>query len=167
MKCTEWPSLTFDGNTLPHPLMIYTFLWHKLLGHLRKFTYTVAVFKEFGWRLMADVGTGKKILTHWGRVTHIRVSELTIIGSDNGLWPGRRQAIIWTNAGILLIGPLGIHFGEILIEIRTFSFKRMRFKMASIWSRPTCVKPGLVITLDYWTICKEAAINQVTTLYHN
>ena len=43
-------------------------------------------------------------LTHWGRVTHICVSKLTIIGSDNGLSPGRRQAIIWTNAGILLIG---------------------------------------------------------------
>ena len=44
-------------------------------------------------------------LTHWGRVTHICVSKLTIIGSDNGLSPDRRQAIIWTNAGILLIGP--------------------------------------------------------------
>ena len=33
--------------------------------------------------------------------------NLTIIGSDNGLSPGRRQAITWTNAGILLIGPLG------------------------------------------------------------
>ena len=42
-------------------------------------------------------------LTHWGRVTHICVSKLTIIGSDNGLSPGRRQAIIWVNAGILII----------------------------------------------------------------
>ena len=25
------------------------------------------------------------MLTHWGRVTHMRVSKLTIIGSDNGL----------------------------------------------------------------------------------
>ena len=40
-------------------------------------------------------------LTHWGRVAHICVSNLTIIGSDNGLWPGRRQAIIWTSDGIL------------------------------------------------------------------
>ena len=31
----------------------------------------------------------------------------SIIGSDNGLSPGRRLAFIWTNAGILLIGPLG------------------------------------------------------------
>ena len=56
-------------------------------------------------------------LTHWGRMTHIWVNKLTIIGSDNGLSPERRQAIIWTNAGILLIGPLGTNFGEILIEI--------------------------------------------------
>ena len=64
-------------------------------------------------------------LTHWGWVTHIYVSNLTIIGSDNGLSPCRRQAIIWTNAGILLIGPLGTNFNEILIKIHTFSFKKM------------------------------------------
>ena len=51
--------------------------------------------------------TSKEALTHWGQVTHISVSKLTIIGSDNDLAPGRRQAIIWTNAGILLIQYLG------------------------------------------------------------
>ena len=45
--------------------------------------------------------------THWGLVTHICVSRLPIINSDNGLSPGRRHAIFWTNAGILLIEPLG------------------------------------------------------------
>ena len=55
-------------------------------------------------------------------MTHICVSRLTITGSDNGLLPGRRQAIIWTNAGILLIVPLGTNFSENLIEILTFSF---------------------------------------------
>ena len=39
-------------------------------------------------------------LTHWGRVKHICVSKLTIIGSDNGLSPGRRQAIIRTKDAI-------------------------------------------------------------------
>ena len=68
------------------------------------------------------------ILTHWGRVTHICISKLTIIGSDNGLSPGRRQAIICTYAGILLIRPLGKNFNEILIEIHTFSFKEIHFK---------------------------------------
>ena len=46
-------------------------------------------------------------LTHWGRVMYICVDKLTINGSDNGLSPVRRQGIIWTNYGILLIGPLG------------------------------------------------------------
>ena len=40
-------------------------------------------------------------LAHWGRVTHICVDNITTIGSDNGLSPGRHQAIIWTNGGIL------------------------------------------------------------------
>ena len=56
------------------------------------------------------------VLTHWGRVTHICIGNLTIIGSDNGLLPGWRQAIIWTNAGILLIRPLETKFSEILIS---------------------------------------------------
>ena len=58
-----------------------------------------------------------KLLTDWGRVTHICVNELTVIGSDNGLSPVRHQAIIWTNAGILSIGPLGTNFREILVKI--------------------------------------------------
>ena len=63
-------------------------------------------------------------------MTHIYVSKLTIIGSDNGFSPGRRQAIVWTNAGILSVGPLGTHFREISIEIYTFSFKKMLLKMS-------------------------------------
>ena len=64
-------------------------------------------------------------------MTHICVSKLNIIGSDNGLSPGRRQAIIWTNDGLLLIGPLGTNFSEISIEILAFSFKKMRLKVSS------------------------------------
>ena len=80
-----------------------------------------------------------KDLTHWGRVTHICVSKLTIIGSDNGFLLDRRQAIIWTSAGLLLIGPLGTPFSEILIEILTFSFKKMRLKVSSAKRRPFCL----------------------------
>ena len=76
------------------------------------------------------------LLTHWGRVTHICVSKLTIIGSDNGLSPGRRQAIIWTNAGTLLIRLLEINFSEILIKIHTFSFKKIHLNMSSGKWRP-------------------------------
>ena len=78
-------------------------------------------------------------LTHWGRVTHICVSKLTIIGSDNGLLRDRRQAIIWTSAGILLIGPLGTNFSKILIEIPAFSFKKMHLKVLSAKQRPFCL----------------------------
>ena len=78
-------------------------------------------------------------LTHWGRVTHICVSKLTIIDSDNGLSPDRRQAIIWINAGILFIGPLGTNFSEILIEILTFSLKKMRLKVSSVKRPPSCL----------------------------
>ena len=67
-------------------------------------------------------------LTHWGRVTHIFVSKLTIIGLDNGLSPGRRQAIIWTNAGILLVWTLGTNFSEILGKIHSFSFEENAFE---------------------------------------
>ena len=85
-------------------------------------------------------------LTHWGRATHIRVGNLTTIGSDNGLSPGRRQGIIWTNIGIMLIGPLGINFSEILIEILAFSFRKMRLKVSFAKWRPFC--PGFkVLTL--------------------
>ena len=90
-----------------------------------------------------------KPLTHLGRVTHICVGKLSIIGSDNGLSPERRQSIIWTNTGIFLIGPLGTNFSEILIEILTFSFKKMRLKVSSAKWRPFCL--GLNV-LPHWRI---------------
>ena len=61
---------------------------------------------------------------------------LIIIGSDNGLSQSQRQAIIWTNAGILLIRPSGTNFSEILIEIDVFPFKKMHLKMSSAKCRP-------------------------------
>ena len=89
-----------------------------------------------------------KQLTHWGRVTHICISKLTIIGSDDGLSPDRRQAIIWTNAGLLLIGPLGTNFNEILSEILAFSFKKMRLNVSSAKRRPFCLGPN-VLTVGF------------------
>ena len=92
------------------------------------------------------------VLTHWGRVTHICVGNLTITGSGNGLSPGRRQATTWTNIGILLIGPLGTNFSEMLIEIHTFSFKKIHLKMPSGKWRPFCL--GLnVLMKHYWMLC--------------
>ena len=89
------------------------------------------------------------MLTHWCRVTHICVSRITNIGSDNGLSPGRRQAIIWTNVGILLIRTLGTNFSEILSEIHTFSFKKMHLKMSSAKWRPFCLGLNVLTNLNY------------------
>ena len=68
-------------------------------------------------------------LTHWGRMTHICVGNLTIIGSDNGFSLGRHKAVIWTNAAILLIWPLGRKFSEILIETHMFSLNKMHLNV--------------------------------------
>ena len=106
---------------------------------------------------------------------HICVGKLTIIGSDNGLSSGRRQAIIWTNAGIFLNWPLGANFSETLIEIHIFSFKNMHLKMsADIFSRPHCVKCWPMISicvrplyanihmpLHFLVVYKSVLINQV------
>ena len=83
-------------------------------------------------------------------MTHICVGNITIIGSDNGLSPGCGQAIIWTNVGILLIGPLWINFNEILIENRTFSFKKIHLKMSSVKWRPFCL--GLNVLIEAVTV---------------
>ena len=77
--------------------------------------------------------------THWGQVMHICISKLTIIGSDNGLSSGRRQAIIWTNDGILSICTLGKNSSEILSEIHAFSFTKMHLKMWSGKWQPFCL----------------------------
>ena len=95
------------------------------------------------------------ILTHWGRVTHICVGKLIIIGSNNGLSPWRRQAIIWTNAEILLIGPLGTNFSEIIIGIQTFLFKKIRSKMSSGKLRPFCLGLNVLSNLLLKIIQKQ------------
>ena len=90
-------------------------------------------------------------------MTHICVGKSTIIGSDNGLSPDRRQAIIWTNAGLLLIGPWGTNFSEILIEIHTFSFKKIRLKVSSGKWRPFCL--GLNVLTHWGWVKHNASVN--------
>ena len=88
-------------------------------------------------------------LTHWGRVTHMCVSTLTMIG--------RRQATASTNAGMLLIGRLETNFNESIIEIHTFSFKKMRLKMSCGKWRPFCL--GLnVLTGKVFTVGQTTCI---------
>ena len=62
--------------------------------------------------------------------TRHAVNDANIV-SGNGLSPIRRQAITWTNAGLLSIGLLGTSFSEILIWILSFPFKIMHLKMSS------------------------------------
>ena len=81
------------------------------------------------------------ILTHCHWVTHICIIKLTIIGCDNGLSPKQRQAIIWTNAGILLIGPLGTTSSRIESEIIDFHSRKCMWKWPSF-----CLCLNLLIT---------------------
>ena len=103
-------------------------------------------------------------------MTQICVNQLTIIGSDNGSSPGQRQAIIWINAGVVLIGPLGANFSETLIEIHRFLFKKMHLEMSGEkW--PFCL--GLdVLTMHniFWQRplqrlwCTTAVIKRISVL---
>ena len=114
---------------------------------------TVIIWLEFGSGILITFGKfldinsfWKQVITcnlfcwshtkiwffHWGPVTHTYFSKIIIIDSDNGLSPGRRQAIIWTSGGMLLTRTLGIYCGEILIEINTCSFKKMHLTMSTV-----------------------------------
>ena len=74
---------------------------------------------------------------------HIWVSNITIIGWDNGLSPDHRQANIWTDADSSLLGLLGTSFNEILKKSNLFiqenAFGNAVCEMAAILSRPQYV----------------------------
>ena len=72
-------------------------------------------------------------------MTHICISNLTIIGADNDLSPGRHQAIIWTNAGILSFQTIGKNSSK----THTFSFKKMHLKMSSVILQQFCLCPNV------------------------
>ena len=139
---TDWGYGILTNNCIsPYKLNVLTFFLNKHL-HIGRCHSNLKLI------------TFKLILTHWGRVTHLCVGKLNSIGSDNGSLPGRRQAIIWTNAGILSIGPSGTNFNEIFIEIYTFSFKKMHLKMSSGKWWPFCL--GLnVLRVDILNISWE------------
>ena len=133
--------------TLFFVILLTIFLWINFLQWKCLNLYFISNFKS---------PVDDKSVTHWGRVTHICVSKLAIIGSDNGLSPERRQAIIWTNGGILLIWPLGTNFSEISINFHTFSFKKIHFKMSSGKWRPFCLglnvlkSPLILVMVWHW-----------------
>ena len=119
--------MAVNASQIPDNLIIYWTVFH-------------ANTKKTHW---------SSLLTHWGQATHICVSKLTIIGSNNGLSPDRRQAIIWINAGLLLIGPLyrnKLQWNLNLnsnIFIQENAFESVVCETAAILSRPQCVKRPL------------------------
>ena len=99
---------------------------------------------SFSERLVLHRGKAGRLLTHRGWVTHICISKLTIIASDNGFSLGWCQGIIWTNAEILFIGPLGTNFNYFFLSklihiIPNSIWKNVILKMAAVLSRPQCV----------------------------
>ena len=106
-----------------------------------------SIFLEISKDILNDYVSlliGSTILTHWGRLTHISVGNLTIICSDNGLSPGRCQAIIWIAAGLLSIGPCEHISMKFETKYNNFfdknAFENAVWKMAAILSWPQCVK---------------------------
>ena len=94
----------------PAPLRTPQATLHMECGHMPRNTGATVWSHTIPWSLSYPTEGFKnidsRVLIYWGRVKHKCVNKLDIIGSDNGLSPVRRQAIIWTNAGLLLIGTL-------------------------------------------------------------
>ena len=121
---TQWypPMHDFNKNIFVHLLLLLQTVYH-----LAMFSLSVRYqLIEAKWHIYASVNKA-------------------IIGSDNGLSPGRRQPVIWTNDVILLIGPLATNFSEILYQnsklfVQENAFESVVCDMAAILSRPQCVK---------------------------
>ena len=100
------------------------------------------------WYLTVQATTIAKHLTPWGRVIHASANKGTI-ASDNGLSPVRPRAIfLWTNAGILSIGPIGTKYSKILIEIYAFSFKQGKSEGFESCDRPIVRKRTIWVKID-------------------
>ena len=90
-------------------------------------------------------------------MTHICISKLTIIGSYNGLSPGRRQAIIWTNVNqcwnIVNWTLRNKHQWNLNWNSNIFTqenaFKSVVCETASILSQPQCVDLRIVGPFQY------------------
>ena len=132
-------TFSFDHNItlIVHTSLLYAgkidFYWFWIRRHLQSLSILSEDMLSMQRQSVPNVCQRKGCwITHWGRVTHICASKLTIIGSDNGLSPERHQAMIrTTSAWILLIRPLETNFSEIVIEIHIFSFTKSHFKTSS------------------------------------
>ena len=104
-----------------------------------------ALVRIMAWGWPGDKPLSEPMMAY--SVMHICVTQPQSLNSlrpsDTYTSVNRHQAIIWTNAGILFIGPKGTNFSKILIAILTFiqenAFESVVCEKAAILSRPQCV----------------------------
>ena len=142
-----WQRMTHFPWWCNHHVMVCHWAWSTVFQVI--LLMTSCLMHGYSLIILTGWGHHHDHLTHWAM--HICVRSLTVIGSDNGLSPGRHQTIIWTNAWISSTGPLGTNFNEILIQIHTFSFMKMHLKRSSAKWPPFCL--GLNVYV-FWVIGK-------------
>ena len=98
--------------------------WREKLRML-KTNIWVAVSESSSWHCFYKV----YLLTHWGWVMHVCAINLVIFGSGSVLC----QAITWINIELLLFGPIGTNWTEMLTEILIFPLKKNNLKMSDNW----------------------------------
>ena len=120
-----WNEIINNGYALIHGVINtwYVILCSNMTGHW-KFGDVIIVY----WRIYASLDLNE--LTHWGRVTHICVSKLTIFGSDNGFAPAN-----WTLGNKLQWN----RNRNLYIFIQENACENVVWKMAAILSRTQCV----------------------------
>ena len=80
------------------------------------------------------------LLTHWRQVTHICISRLTIIGSDNGLSPSHYLNQCWNIVNLTPRNKLQWNIDwNSYISIQENGFEMVVCVMAAILSWPQCV----------------------------
>ena len=136
MACCRQGVMT--RNSIDYWMFHNNLLWYSLINCIKvrnsASEHIMLNSIYFSWYILIDKWLEISVLNHLGRVMQICVGNLTIIASDNGLSPGKCQAIIWTNAGILLIRPLGANFSEILIKFMHFHSLKRIWKCC-LWNR--------------------------------
>ena len=95
---------TFDG----HSRNLLKHLFSELFPKAYLYIISIKLVRRrshFPHALYPSRDQGQILLTHWVLARHTCISKLAIVSSDSGLSLGRRHAVIWTDAGILLGRP--------------------------------------------------------------
>ena len=131
-------------------------------------SYHLGKFRDLGWWGEGVwLGTDHKIrtdpypnlipalanlcwLTHWGRVTHICISKIAIVGSDNGLAPARRHYLnqCWNIVNWTLGNKFQWNLNRNLYTFIQENVFENVWKMAAILSWPQCVKGNTGDAID-------------------